>query len=274
MMKGRQRSVVLFGAGSACKNFLEKNDLAKNKIIAISDNSKDKWGSTTNGLPILAPESLKNLDFDTVIITSLWADEIYKQLINELKVPSCKIEVAPKSQIKTRGKPFEDGRTIAAARSLLISINAFFFNSPVTLYVDFGTLLGLKRDNDIISWDDDIDLSVNEEQFELALEMMKDFTRYAPKLPNVEWKVSVITRAGVTTSIKIEPVQSFPEINYFKAGISKRRNIDENSVLVGLGGMLFAPSLHFSDFDLLNAQGTQFKAPKNHESYLEFVYGN
>lgn len=266
--------IILFGAGNAGELYMKNTENELNQIAAISDNDEKKWGKNFNGYPIISPSNLKQTEFDQIVITSIWADAIYQQLTEQIGIPADKIKIAPKSLIKEHQKPFLDSKTIALARELLVAINEYFIDSGITLYIDFGTLLGLKRDADLIAWDDDIDLSVNEDEFDLAVEHMKNFDKFAPKKPGLAWKVSVVTRANISTSIKIELFQSVKVIKEFKAGISKRVQKDDNSVMVGLGGMLYAPFRHFIGCDHLEAFGTVFNTPKDPDRYLEFVYGD
>ena len=265
---------ILFGAGSAGEKFINNNDCNQYDLIAISDNNPNIWGSTLCEIPIINPAEIAHHSFDQVIITSFWADSIQDQLINELNIPANKVIIAPKSTIKNAVTPFTDIPTLELARETMGVLSEYLISCNVNVYVDFGTLLGLIRDGDIIPWDDDIDFAVNEEDFECVVKHMKSFAQLAPKAAGLEWQVSVISRANNDTSIKIEFSQLQKKYNDFKIGIAKRRHIDGNSVLVGLGGMLYAPSFHFKDHEIINVFGYNFKTPSKPKEYLSFVYGD
>lgn len=266
--------VILFGAGSAGEKFLNNSNLEPYELIAFSDNNAKLWGDTFCNLPVISPNDINDTPFDKVIITSFWADSIQNQLINELLITPDKIEVASKASIKESPMPFTEQATLELARECMGNLSEYLIECGAAVCIDFGTLLGLVRDGDIIPWDDDIDFAVNEDDFDALIEHMKNFPPRAPKRDGIKWLVSVVSRAGINTSIRIEFVQTTARYNNFKIGIAKRRHIDGHSVLLALGGMLYAPSYHFEHFDKITAFGYTFLTPTNAKEYLSFVYGD
>lgn len=269
----QMKKAILFGAGGAGENFLTHNK--QYQIIAVSDNNEKIWGSTLGDLPIIKPTEIAQLNPDYVIITSTWADSIQEQLLHKLYIPADKIIVPAKSQIKQAIFPFEHEPTLQLARKAMVAVSKYLIDHGVNLYVDFGTLLGLMRDGDIIPWDDDIDFALNEDEFEQAIELMRHFSQYGEKIEGVVWKVSLVTHADIEVSIQIEPEYTEKNIYLpFSMGIAKRIIVGDNSEVIGLSGMLYSPAKHFSGHDSLEAFGHKFYTPKNPESYLTFVYGD
>jgi len=67
------------------------------EIIAITDNDINKHGIIVDGFTVIAPEKIRNIEFDIIIITPSACEQIINQL-RETDVPLSKIEVI-KSQL-------------------------------------------------------------------------------------------------------------------------------------------------------------------------------
>lgn len=71
--------VVIFGTGNGgmiVKWMLEDFGVP---IRAFTDNNKSKWGTLQDGLPVIAPEALRD-DDSSIVIASTWENEIAEQL--------------------------------------------------------------------------------------------------------------------------------------------------------------------------------------------------
>jgi len=89
----RKDSIIIFGAGKGGKrgyNYLKR----RYNIIGFSDNDKEKQNSAFCGYEVYRPDQLPALDFDKIVICSMYQSEIQYQL-NSLGIFSEKIEVLP-----------------------------------------------------------------------------------------------------------------------------------------------------------------------------------
>ena len=76
----RHRTLVLFGAGNMCRNYMKCYG-EKYPPLFTCDNNKALWGTQFCGLPVRPPESLKQLPPDCVIfICNIYYREIEQQL--------------------------------------------------------------------------------------------------------------------------------------------------------------------------------------------------
>lgn len=85
---GKKRA-VLFGTGKIFRIFMDICDSDKVEILAVCDNN-DKVQGKVLGIKICKPDEIFRLDYDFVIITSSYFEEIQKQLmqlgVNESKI--------------------------------------------------------------------------------------------------------------------------------------------------------------------------------------------
>ncbi|WP_419569564.1 nucleoside-diphosphate sugar epimerase/dehydratase [Rheinheimera sp.] len=267
-----QSRLVLFGASKAGETYLERNPDAN--IIAFVDNDTKRQGTQVMGVVVLAPEQLKTLEFDTVIITSLWIDSIYSQLTLQLGIDSSRIKIPNKRELKAE-LPFSDPNTLALAHQLLIGLNAFFDNHQIKACVDSGTLLGLMREGDLLRWDDDIDFAVDDADFERALELLRDPSGLLPGQDLVVWKATLLKMSGQNVCLNIEFT---PKANRglipFETSLQRRKSTLGRSELLSSAGIFYAPEQHFNATETLVFKGWPIRIPAQPEQFLTFMYGD
>lgn len=74
--------IIIFGVGNFYKN--RKKEIASHpdiEIVAFADNDRTLWGNRIDNVPIISPDEIYCLIYDQILIMSLYAWEIYEQLI-------------------------------------------------------------------------------------------------------------------------------------------------------------------------------------------------
>lgn len=105
MFNMEKKKVILVGTGKVYSVFLHIYDKKKVEIVGLIDNNKSKQGKVIDGVKIYAPDEIKELDYDLVIITTAYVDEVKNQL-TKLEIESEKIKNF--YSIYSRLSPFED----------------------------------------------------------------------------------------------------------------------------------------------------------------------
>lgn len=73
--------LIFFGTGSSALSAVEKVDFSRNKILAVSDNNAEKWFTNWQGYDIIPPTDLLKLDYDYILVCSMYTQEISDSLI-------------------------------------------------------------------------------------------------------------------------------------------------------------------------------------------------
>ena len=69
------KKAVVFGVGSFYERY--KDDILNSyNVVAYVDNDKKKIGSAVDGIMVSSPDDIKDMDYDTIIITSIYCDNI------------------------------------------------------------------------------------------------------------------------------------------------------------------------------------------------------
>lgn len=72
-LAGSRRRIVLFGAGNLGRRTLQGLQQLKHDVVAIADNNASRWGSSVDGVPILAPEeAARRFGRDAVFVVTIW----------------------------------------------------------------------------------------------------------------------------------------------------------------------------------------------------------
>ena len=81
--------MVIFGTGRLYQKYI-KVLKKENEVIALCDNKAEKWGTYIDGIVVIPPKQLLEIDYDFIFILNSYAFEIRQQLIklgvNMLKV--------------------------------------------------------------------------------------------------------------------------------------------------------------------------------------------
>ncbi len=265
------KKVLLFGAGSAGENFIEKNTMYE--ILACIDNNLGKKGNYLRNIPIISPSEIINYEYEFIVITSYWETSIKEQLLNELNIPQHKIITPKKGLVKQADYPFEDLETLDFAKRIIIFLHKKAKEQNIPLYSDYGTLLGIIRDNKLIPWDDDIDFAIDLTHYEKIEELILENINKIDT--NVKWTINKLidvnnTPLGLTITFKTLENKKYKE---FEISIACKGNIDGKATKLSSLGQWYTPFEYTQTLNYILWENSYIAIPNNVDKYLSFVYG-
>jgi len=265
-MKEKSR-VIVYGAGEGGRNFIERQK--EYEILAIVDTfATGKLGE----FDIVSPLEIVKYEFDYIIITSMFSDEIISYLTINKIVPREKIKVAPKNYILQEANPFLDETTYRIATKTLNVIINLMNKYELEYFISGGTLLGLVREQAIIKHDNDIDFDIRiADSSEDLFSIFKEVGNKLSEETELDWKVKFrYTEDGALHSITID----FDETETYKNfDISFRvvQSFTDSKVRVGF---LIVDKEHYESCEYLNINNLKIRTYNNYKGYLKYVYGN
>ena len=262
---------LLFGAGPGALVYME-NTAEQREFIGFLDNDQAKHGKHYQGLLIYPPASINTLQFDQVVITTQWALAVQKQLLDELGVPTAKVLLPEKNKLK-KITPFAHPEGMALGRQIVKKISALALDIGIPLVADFGTLLGLVRDKDIIQWDDDIDFSIKDGY---ALEVERLLMRFVDESSTgLKWRIFKAKNGqGEITGMWLKFTDPRQQLIEFTTSLCFREVSDDLSLHMPSLGMWFSPRKHFDSVEYINWQDCTIPVPCDYANYLNFQYGD
>lgn len=278
----REKNIVLFGASEFGKKTFQRYKNKKNiNIVAFSDNDISKHNKKFLNTKVVSPLELLSLNYDEIIISSMYDDEIFDQLI-ELGI---KKELISVSAVINNHTPFGEGERLDMAHELLLFICDLFNKNSIEYHLDHGTLLGIIRDKTLLPWDKDIDFAMPSNEMDKILNILENTLRHfnSKYCKNNNWSYNLrddgVIRIDKDFIFKQKTIKIFNDYNEkltngFDLDIKFKNEYNQklywtvgNRVLVSSQEICFpSASIEFNNYKL--------KVPKDTGKYLVSLYDN
>jgi len=261
------KKALIFGAGGFGSYYL--NHQNKYNILAVVDNNPQKEGSYIDGVEVILPKNISQYEYEYIVIASTFSQEIHQQLI-EMGIPEESIILPSKRELKKNTNAFEKIETRTMAKQVLVRLCKELDRLNLSYWIDYGTLLGIVRDKDLIHWDDDLDIKILKSELPKLLEHIDDIVLIM-NLPEVRWSYHVNTHyTGKLHSISFIVQEKDDTISDFNIDLylyEVDKELDENHPLTRS-----AP--YYLKENRIEFEGYLFNAPNNVEDYLKLWYGD
>lgn len=272
-------NIIIFGAGNTGKEFfrLFSKHREHYNVLAFADNDVEKFGKELHGIKIIDPADINQYQYDVIIIGSndkTTKESIYDQLTLKYNISKNKVSYSPKGFHKKVFRPFMDKKTYKFASDILKILINYFNNNNLIYYLEFGTLLGIVRDNKILEWDDDIDISIRSSDF---LEINNKLDFLLMKLKKDFDDIGIQQEKKIRYSSPDKPIQIDLKFSSILGGINE---FDINISLLyfvdgyGIQVLNKMPERMYFTNENIEWEGLKVRVPKHYEEYLEITYGN
>ncbi|MFJ5767805.1 LicD family protein [Lysinibacillus sp. NPDC093210] len=260
--------VFIFGASMGGQNYLTQSK-ENIEVLGFIDNDVKKQGTEILGYKVFSPNVLKDYGekFDYIVVTSMYIESILQQL-KELYVPQDKVKFPPKNMLKIDKRPFEVPEMRNKATDLLCDISNIL--KEQSCYVSFGTLLGIIREDQLLSWDDDIDFSIFSDEVDIILKKLIDNI----ELLSNDFDLKIYKRMLSKSKVFDISIHCYwQDEYYFQISFACLNNsLDDEDMYVQ--EVNITPKKFFKGFDEIIFNNVKMKAPKNYIGYLEYTYGD
>jgi len=168
------------------------------------------------------------------------------------------------------------GKNLKIALKMLDDVTTIFEKHNIRYWLDFGTLLGIVREGRLLPWDDDMDISIFEE------DRQKVHNIVMPEIKKLNYRVYSRFHHVEDDILKKDDFRAFRVRNYnwryfrgyVKIDIFVMYRKDEFVYWREFGEKHRLPASLIQEFDTIEFNGKQYTKPKNTDAYLTYHYGD
>jgi len=268
-----KEKILVYGAGSGGRKYYSNQD--QYDIIAFIDKDEKKQGDFLYELEIISPMTIesyiKDKKINKIVIASMFYKEIVKELTEKHLIDRDLIIGAPKRFLVDRAITFENKEKYDYSKRILTYFLELFNESKIKYYLDFGTLLGFKRDGDFIPWDDDIDFSIQREDMEKLIDFLSLNLDKINEFLRGNWTISTVKdKKHKIVEVKLEPTLYVDDEKYVSVDIYVW-DVEGEEIYNRVNS---ASIKHFQGYEILNVFGVNARVYHEVDGYLTSTYGD
>jgi len=169
-----------------------------------------------------------------------------------------------------------EGKNLVQAENLLSDVITIFESCNITYWLEGGTLLGLRREGRLLPWDNDLDISIHESEFNKLSLLQNTLKKKGYRVrTRVFEKDSDVFKKGDLRMIKIRTKRFFGILkgnvclDVFIKYTKKEKTYWEIANKVKN-----VPSKYYDTFKTLDFKGKPYVIPELTDEYLTYRYGD
>ena len=168
------------------------------------------------------------------------------------------------------------GKNLEIAEKMLHDVTTIFEKHGIRYWLDFGTLLGIVREGRILPWDDDMDISIFEEDrqkvYDIVLPEIKKLNyRTYSRYHNIN---DDILKNGDFRAFRVRNYRWKFFRGYVKIDIFVMYKNKEHYYWYEYGNKHRLPCSILNEFDKIEFKGKMYNIPKDYDKYLSYHYGD
>jgi lipopolysaccharide cholinephosphotransferase len=170
------------------------------------------------------------------------------------------------------------GKYALMANKMLREVSALLYEYKIPYVLEAGTLLGIVREDRLLPWDNDVDITITSNHLEQLLKQRWKFFFHGYRLRIRTYKRDIGPfKKGMVRLIKV---------SLLKYHLFKQVNLLDIFVKYPVGGKYLwtlgvkkavlkgAPKRFYDEHTELEYKGRKYTVPKDYEGYLEYHYGD
>jgi phosphorylcholine metabolism protein LicD len=180
-------------------------------------------------------------------------------------------------------RPQLSEKNLQRAKKILFDVVDLLEEQNIGYHLEGGTLLGMVRDNGIIPWDWDIDLSFLAEDTDKFLKVYDMLKEKGYKITNRRLKKTVPPfRKGNYRIFKVKPfllsilkecIPFFKRI-YVTADIFVKYRDDSRVYWIAKEKIMRVDKRYYESYETIECYGREFRVPNHYKDYLTEKYGD
>lgn len=168
------------------------------------------------------------------------------------------------------------GQHLLTAEQLLADVTSAMEKCNVPYWLEGGTLLGIVRENRLLPWDNDVDLSVHSNEGEGLL-------RALDELQNMGYRIRVRKFESSSDSFRAGDIRLIKVRKKKFLGLGKSKVCLDIFVKYTMGDEVYwmvnnitksVPGKYYTELSQVEFKGRHYNVPKHYEDYLSYRYGN
>ena len=169
-----------------------------------------------------------------------------------------------------------EGENLKIAEKLLTDITLIFEKHDVQYWLEGGTLLGIRRENRLLPWDNYLDISLHIDEYPKLTELIKEIKNRGYRVRHRYFETnSDFFKEGDLRMIKIRTKKFFGLLKgNVCLDIFVKYTIDNKTYWEIDKKTKFVPHKFYQSFKSIQFKGKSYATPENTDDYLTYRYGD